>query len=250
MKISLDGYSFHGLLEQGMMDVFHYFESLKYRYGVNAAGIWNGFLVSTEDDYVDKVKKALDEREMVVPNIAADWASVWADSPEVREKQHQNALAHIRMARKLNASSLRVDWGVGPEVTDEQFEFIATRYRAYCEIAADYGMVIGPENHFGASLNPHLMLKMVKAVDHPAYRILLHVDRWSDTTVDGDAMLAPYAMHVHVNRETATEVKIQTVVSAGYQGYWGIECGNGMDEYEEVRKQLEDVKQALARHIS
>ena len=39
----------------GRMDVFGYLESCKYRYGLSAADIWNGFLVSTDDDYIQKI---------------------------------------------------------------------------------------------------------------------------------------------------------------------------------------------------
>lgn len=42
MRISILSYSFRGLLEAGMMDVFGYLETCKYRYGLDAADIWRG----------------------------------------------------------------------------------------------------------------------------------------------------------------------------------------------------------------
>ncbi len=249
-NISIDSYSFHGLLREGKMDIFHYLESLKYRYRVDAAGIWNGFFASTDEDYIRKVKEALDEKGMTVPNIAVDGASVWADSEDVREKNRQNALRHLEAARILGAKSVRIDWGVTtPEITDEQFDFIAKRYREYCRIASDYGFVVGPENHFGASLNPYLMKKMIEAVNDPAYKILLHIGRWKGDDADkGDVMMAPYTMHTHVSIDMADaglEEKLKSIIDAGYQGFWGIEFGSGKDEFVQVEWLTVSVKRAL-----
>lgn len=248
-NISIDGYSFHGLLKEGKMDIFHYLESLKYRYNVDGAGIWNDFFTSTDEDYIMKVKEALDEKDMTVPNIAVDGASVWADDENTKEKYHQNALKHLKAARLLGAKSVRIDWGVTtPELTEEQFEFIAGRYREYCSIAKDYGFVVGPENHFGASLNPHLMIKMIEAVGNPAYKILLHVGHWDVDEDKGDEMLAPYVMHTHFAQkivETCLNEKLKTLIDAGYQGYWGVEHHTAKNELAQVEWQTAAVKRAL-----
>ena len=39
--ISIASYSFHGLLEAGMIDVFGYLESCRYRYHLDTADIWS-----------------------------------------------------------------------------------------------------------------------------------------------------------------------------------------------------------------
>ena len=39
MKLSIASYSFHGLLDEGKMDVFGYLETIRYRYGLDAADI-------------------------------------------------------------------------------------------------------------------------------------------------------------------------------------------------------------------
>ena len=43
MNVSVLSYSFRGLLGEGKMDLFGYLEACKYRYGLRAADIWNGF---------------------------------------------------------------------------------------------------------------------------------------------------------------------------------------------------------------
>ena len=56
LKLSIDSYSFHKHLEDGVMDIFHYFEAVRYRFGIHAVGIWNGFFQSLEEGYLKKVK--------------------------------------------------------------------------------------------------------------------------------------------------------------------------------------------------
>lgn len=244
--ISIEGFSFHGMLREGTMDLFHQLESIRYRYGLQAVGIWNGFLASTEDAYLAKVRQALDEKAMTVPSLACDWCAVWADDEAEREKQHQNALANIKAAKALGAKSLRIDWGIQQDtITDEELAFIAKRYHEYCRLAEDFGCVVGPENHFGASRDPELMLRMVEAVNHPSYKLLLHVQRWISGRDTADERLAPHAAHVHVNAETLTAEKLQSMTAAGYAGGWGIEHGAGSDEYRVTQEQLDAVKLVL-----
>ncbi len=248
-NISIDSYSFHQLLYDGKMDIFHFLETVKYRYDINAVGIWNAFLSNTDEEYLRKVKEALDEKDMVVSNIAVDKASIWDDDPKIRELNHKNALAHLRAAEILNAKSVRIDWGVRETVfTDAQFEFIVRRYKKYCKIASDNGFTVGPENHFGASLNPHLMIDIVNAVDHPAYKILVHLGRWNVDEKKGDEITASHAMHTHLSKkisEENLEKKLKIFIEAGYQGFWGIECSSGKDEYTQAGNVVESIKRAL-----
>jgi len=257
MKVSIDGYSFHGLLEEGKMDIFGYLESLKYRYGVDGAGIWNGFFPgmmerrTPDADLIKKVKEALDDREMVVPNIACDWCCVWNDDAEQRAIDNAFAWEQLKAAAALGAKSIRIDWGVhNKELTEQEFDYIVEMYKKYCAFAKDYGMRVGPENHFGASLNSDLMIKVAEAVDDPAYGILLHLNRWVDEDkIAADHKLVKYAVHTHVDMNIAPfnlEERLLGVYNAGFRGWWGMEHGRGKDEYEESAVQLALVKRAVA----
>ena len=55
MRISIASYSFHGLTGAGMMDIFGYLESVKYRYRLDAADIWSGTLGSIEPEHLGKL---------------------------------------------------------------------------------------------------------------------------------------------------------------------------------------------------
>lgn len=254
MKISIASYSFHGLRSEGMIDVFGYLETCRYRYRLNTADFWNGLLGADEivwdPLFQRKVVRALREREMTLVNYHVDGCHIWEDDPDRREVHHRAALAHLRAAATLGAKTVRIDaGGRGQEWTSEQFDLLVTRYREYCCIAADCGFRIGPESHWGPELVPDNMERLARAVDHPAFGILLHVGHWEQATPEeGDRRLAPWAVHTHVDART-TRMRlaeaIQILLSAGYDGYWGVEHHSGRNEYAEVAVQLAEVQRVL-----
>jgi len=251
MKISIASYAFHGLLAEGKMDVFGYLESVKYRYHLDAADIWNGMLPTTDEEFIRKVREAMDEKEMCLANLCVDGAHLWDADPTERERLHQNALGHLRAAVILGAQTVRIDMGIREEtMSDEQLDFIAGRYREYAQFAADHGFRVGTENHWGASRLWTHQERVIRAVDHPAYGVLLHFTNWADNPDESDRAAAPYAMHTHVAAnvvETCLQEKMDMLLATGYQGYWGVEHHSGQHEYAEVAWQLAEVRRVLDR---
>lgn len=246
MKISIASYAFYGLLREGKIDLFGYLESCKYRYQVRTADIWNGMLLNTEDDYLAKVKGALHERELTLANLCVDGAHIWEDDPDVRERHYQNALASLHAAEVLGAETIRIDAGVREDVfTDEQFDWIVKRFGEYAQRAYDNGYKVGPENHWGAEVIPENMKRICEAVDHPAFGVLLHF-----RGNEGDAVMAPWAMHTHVSweiTESCLEESMSMLRDAGYDGHWGVEHHSGQNEYTEVAIQVARVRDVLSR---
>lgn len=246
MKISIASYAFHGLLAQGMMDVFGYLETCKYRYHVGAADIWNGFFPTIESDFIKKVKAALDEREMALANLCVDGPHIWDDDPAVREKNYQTALAYLQVAQVLGAQTIRIDaGGKGDAFSDEQFDLIVKRYKEYAQRAHDMGFKIGPENHWGPEVVPATMQRICEAVDHPAFGVLLHFRGNA-----GDAVIAPWAMHTHISWEVCENHLAESLLmlrDAGYQGYYSVEHHTGKNEYTETGIQLDRVRDQLSR---
>ena len=252
MKISIASYSFHGLTGAGMMDAFGYLETVKYRYRLDTADFWNGTMGPIDPDHLAKVKQAMAEREMVLANYHVDGVHVWEDDPEARERNYREALEHLKAAAYLGARTVRIDMGgAGEELTDEQFDVVARRYREYAEFAGEHGFKVGPETHWGPSLTPSVMRRVHDAVAHPAYGLLLHIGHWIDGHEDeGDRMAAPWAIHTHVDANitrTCLEEKIRLLLDAGYDGYWGVEHHSAHNEYAEVACQLAEVQRAVTR---
>lgn len=246
MNIAIASYAFHGLLRAGQIDLFGYLESCRYRYDLRTADIWNGMLTSLDNDYLTKVKSALHERELTLVNLCVDGPHIWEDDPAVREQHYQQALRYLAVAEFLGAQTLRIDAGVRADTfTDEQFDGIVTRFREYAQRAYDCGYKVGPENHWGAEVVPENMKRLCEAVDHPGFGVLLHF-----RGNDGDALMAPWAMHTHISwdiTEGALEQHLTLLRNAGYTGCWSVEHHSGRDEYAEVAVQLAKVRAVLAR---
>ena len=246
MNISIASYAFHGLVRDGAIDVFGYLESCRYRYDLHTADIWNGMLQSTEMDYLKKVKQALVERELTLVNLCVDGPHVWEDDPDRREKHYQGALKWLDAAEYLGAKTLRIDAGVREDnFTPEQLEGIIARFREYAQRAHDSGFRVGPENHWGAELNPANMRAIYDGVDHPGFGVLLHL-----RDNDINTALAPMAMHTHLSWEITSgdlEGSLAPLRAAGYQGAWSVEHHSGENEYPEVAVQVAQVRSVLAR---
>lgn len=241
MKYSIASYSFHGMFNEGKIDIFGYLESVKYRYHLGTADIWNMMLASFDEDYLKKVKEAMDEKEIYLANLCVDCAEVWDTDPESREKWYQNALKNLRAAEILGARTVRIDMG-GRELdmTEEQFEYTVKRYKEYCQIAHDCGFMVGPENHWGASRVPENIRKVYEAVDHPSFGILLHFENWNVDKENGDRLCAKYAFHTHLAAWVIPrcEEKLNILQDVGYQGHLGIEHHSGKNEYSQVEWQF------------
>lgn len=261
MNISIASYSFHGLIRAGKMDIFGYLESVKYRYRLDAADIWNGLLGSTDEARAKKVREAMDEREMRCVNYHVDGVHVWEDDPDKREQNYKNALTHLRIAEILGAETVRIDTGgTLTQMTNEQLDFVASRFREYCKWASDHNARIGPETHWGFSLIIDNMERIARAVDHPAYGVLLHIGHWEGVNdvsagapgipeeIENDRRIAPWTVHTHVDaRITRSNLaeRIKVLRDAGYDGCWGIEHHTGKNEYHEVAYQLAELSRAL-----
>lgn len=254
MNLSVLSYSFRGLLGEGKMDVFGYLETCKYRYGLRAADIWSGFLTSTEEAYLKKVRDALDERELVLADLCVDNAHIWEDSPEAREKNHQNALAYLKAAEILGARFMRVDaGGRNPTWSNEQFDHIVQRYKEYAQRAADHGFKVGAENHWGTEGIWANLQKLYRAVDHPAFGLSCHIGGWQGTEAEkaeADRLVAPWVCHTHFAwniTEGPLEEKMKNLRDAGYQGYYSVEHHTARNECAEVAIQLARVRDVFNR---
>lgn len=254
MNVSVLSYSFRGLLAEGKMDVFGYLESCKHRYGLSAADIWNGFLISTEDEYLTKVRDGLRERELVLADLCVDRAHVWDDDAEVREQNQRNARAHLNAARILGARFVRIDAGSRREDwSDAEFEQIVKQYREYAQFAFDHGFKAGAENHWGPERSWPNLKRLYLAVDHPGFGLSIHLGGWAGTDEEkdqADLEVSPWVCHTHFPwniTEGPLEAKMTNLREAGYTGYYSVEHHSGQDEYSEVAIQLARVRHVLAR---
>lgn len=242
--IALASYSFHGLHKAGDLNLLAYLELLYARYHVANAGIWTGLLppAALEADYLKKIRRFMDDRQLTLANLCVDGPVLWDDDPDKRAANRLTMLRYIEAAGILGARTIRIDFGGndGP-MSDESLEVIAGLYREYCAICQEQGMRIGPENHWGWDRLPENLARVRKAVNHPTYGHLLHVGNWPEG--QGEQMLEtvlPILMHTHFPADSITWVKplIRRIALTGYHGAYSVEHHSAQHELERVQWQL------------
>lgn len=252
MKVSVLSYSFRGLLQQGLMDIFGYLESCRYRYHLSAADVWSGFFPSLEPNFLRQVKDALEERGLILADLAVDEAHIWEHEPAVREQNAARARGFLRAAAFLAAKFVRIDAGGRDESwTDQQLELIVERYREYAQYAYDHGFRVGIENHWGPERTWANLKQVYEAVDHPGFAVSCHIGGWAGSPEEvalADRQVAPWVAHTHFAWnicEGPLREKAQNLWDVGYTGYYSVEHHSGRDEYPEVGIQIAKMRSVL-----
>jgi sugar phosphate isomerase/epimerase len=243
--ISIASYSFHNMQSEGRLDVFGYLELLASRYHVGYADIWSGFLPVLEESFLLKIREEMDRRGLSLANLCVDGPHLWEEDPGQRENHNELALKYIEAGKILGARTIRIDMGCQKdELSDEAFEYIVEHYRKYAQICYDQGMLIGPENHWGASRRPCNLKRVLEAVNHPGYGHLLHFENFKEDRELGYETVIPIAMHTHIAANTIPAAKdmIRRLAAAGYKGTYSVEHHSAHQELERVEWQLASVR--------
>ena len=248
--ISIASYSFHGMLAENRTNVFTYLEDIKYRYDVDFADIWSGFLPNLEEVFLKKVRASMDEKGITLANLCVDGPHLWVDDKNEREQHHKGAHDCLKAAITLGAKTVRIDMGSTEEdIPDEKFDYIVKVYKELAKIALDNGMRVGTENHWGSSRYPKNLEKLYKAVDSKGYGHLFHFRNFVEGQVEaGLETVLKMAMHTHVAADTVPVAKecIRRLVNADYKGTFSVEHHSGKHEYQRVAWQLATVRGLIA----
>lgn len=240
--ISMEGFSFWELKHEGKLDLFGLLESLAYRYRVRGMGLWNAFFPGqaqrqeVPEEYIQKIRNTANALGLEIPNLHCDNCSVCSNDPEEQEANRKYAMHMLRVGVKLGVKGVRIDWGVRAEtLTPRQEERLVNTYREFCAFGEEHGIKVGPENHFGASIHPDLLLRVGREISSPAYGVLLHLGRWAADVspaqmLEAERAIAPLAMHCHVDlrvdssiSDLSLEDRLRNIREAGYAGWYGVE---------------------------
>lgn len=260
LRISTLSYSFHGLFNAGMMDIFHYFETCRYRYGLDAADMWNGMFTSTDESFIDKVHSAMEDRRLVMPNIAVDGAHIMPAGEDDPQQLRSMQDRYMQIAKRLGIGFVRFDAGpymsegrIGTDGwTNQEFDYLVKRYKELSQFAYDNGFKVGAENHWGIERIWTQMEKLIKAVDHPGFGICMHFGGWAGTpeeSLAAEKAAAPYVAHTHIPWECCEDPllpqRLRVLKDVNYPGYYSVEQHSGQNEYNLVEAQLGKVKAVL-----
>ena len=253
--ISIASYSFHGMLAEGRTNIFTYLEDLKYRYNVEYADIWSGYLPNlnnngpidpADEALLKKVRFSMDEKGITAANLCVDGPHLWADTDDARKTHYAGAFNYMKAAVILGAKTVRIDVGVREDaISTEQFDYVVKVYGELAAFAKDNNMRVGTENHWGASRDPEVLEKICAAVNSDAYGHLFHFGNFiAGKEAAGLETVLKMAMHTHIpaNYIPLAKEYIRRLVNAGYKGTFSIEHHSSKHEYERVAWQLATVR--------
>lgn len=275
MRLSIGGYSFHRLLEAGKQDIFQYIRDCK-ELGATQLDPWNAQLaplrdadhvahagsdpgharLSAQDDaYLLRVREAADDAGLPFGCIAVDGAHIYEPDPAARAANRRLADRWLEAARILGAPQVRIDAGGPAELPDDVFAIIVDGYRDLIARAGKQGIEILMENHWGPSVIPENVVRILDAVD--GLGLLFDSHNWAPGMAErGWTLCAKYARSTHFKtfsfdeegNEPSVDLPraIRLLVEAGYDGCWGIEsCPEDGDEYGAVQKTAALIKRTL-----
>jgi len=116
---------------------------------VDGLELYDGFLASTEPEYLERVRKALDERRFSMPMMCFS-PDFTQPSPEERRSEVERARRMIDVTAALGGCFCRVLSGQRrPEVSRQQgVDWVVESIRALLEHAAQKNVVLSIENHY------------------------------------------------------------------------------------------------------
>ena len=165
---------------------------------------------SEENAYLQGLKRRAFEQGLALMGFSTHQGFVSPDAGKRREEidktKHQIDVAHelgiptmrINTGRWGTSGSfdeLMANRGIEPPLeghTDEEaFGWVIDAIAEATEHAAEAGVVLGLENHWGLGLTPEGVLRIVEAVDSPWLQVTLDTGNFLEDPYDRLAMLAP-----------------------------------------------------------
>lgn len=253
---SIISYSFHRAFDAGTMDIFRYIEFCK-REGYTLLDPWMKHLERGLGDvaWLERVKEAARDAVLPFGCLAVDGGHIYETTPEARVETRTVRESWLRVAESLRARMVRIDAGGPEDLTDEVFEIICEGYDELVRSAASRGLQVVMENHWGPTIHPENVVRILAAVDGLGY--LFDTGNWAKGESErGWELCARYSSLTHFktrrfdssgeDRSAGLPRAIRLLRASGYSGPWGIESTpEDGDEFGAAQKTLAIVKREL-----
>jgi sugar phosphate isomerase/epimerase len=185
-----------------------------------------------------------------------------AHTIDTLEQAYQLGIPTIRIntggwGTSRNFNELMANRGVEPRLEghteDEAFGWVIDAIAELVPEAEKRGVVMGLENHWGLSVTPEGVLRVVRAIDSPWLRVTLDTGNFLEDPYDRLAMLADRAVLVQAKTYFGEGVwytldldyaRIARILrDAGYRGYISLEYEGREDPLTGVPKSLALLRQ-------
>lgn len=164
--------------------------------GIEAVELLEYHFESKDEKYLNKLKSAGQKAGVKIACLAIgnDFSMV---DDKIREQQIKNVINSLNIANYLGAPTMRVFSGT-KSVADAAVHRIIEAYKEVVPIAKKLNIKMGIENHWGVSVNPDNVVKIIEEVGSPYLGSCPDFGNWQpDDRYSGLAMVAPYAVHAH-----------------------------------------------------
>ena len=253
-KISLAEWSLHRMLYSGELDHLEFCVIAREQFDLDAVEYVNSFFFDKAEDldYLKEMKNRANDQGVSSLLIMCDNEGDLGDpNQKAREKAVENHFKWMEAAKFLGCHSIRVN-AKSDGTYEDQIHLASDGLRRLTEYGEKIGINTIVENHGGLSSNGKWLVSVMKEVDHPMCGTLpdfgnfkIKDGEWYDRYTGVDELM-PYAKAVSAKshsfnwkgNEINTDYKkmINIVLSAGYNGYIGIEFeGNEVGEIEGVQ---------------
>lgn len=214
MKIGISAYSFNSLMKAGG---FTLFDAIRYVKEIGCDAVEFTDLKApagkSPESFAGELRNACEKAGLSVSCYAvfADFLNTPAEAERVK--------GAVDIARILGAPCLRHDasWGIregspqGCRTYRDAIALIAPAIREVTEYAATLGIRTACENHGYFFQDSRRMEKLVRAVNHPNFGLLVDIGNFlcaDEPVLQALPTVMPYAVHVHAKdflRKSGTE---------------------------------------------
>ncbi|MEX0686107.1 MAG: sugar phosphate isomerase/epimerase family protein [Balneolales bacterium] len=263
IKLSLNAYSFHSLLQEGSMDLFDLIDFCS-AHGFDAVDLTGYYFPGYPDVPPDKYLYEL-KRKAFLQGLAISGTGIRNEFADPDEQKRRDDIQLIKRwvvaASKMGAPVLRIFTGhldIQNYTREQVLEWMVNDIRECVEFGKKHGVIIAVQNHNAFIKTAAQTLELIKLINHEWFGWILDTGSYRQ----GDPYLEitdvmPYAVSwqlkelIYINGDPV-EIdldKIFTIIKkAGYQGYIPIETLGPGDPYVKVPEFLRKVKMAFGAH--
>jgi len=253
MRIGICSFSFHRTVAAGKMDIFSYIQTCK-NLDCTHLDPWNAHLSlaasgaetlfagrnpalaklepPADQTFIDRVRTAAAVAGLPFGCIAMDGCYIYEPEPAAREVNRKRACQWLAIAEQLGATQARIDAGGPSEMPDDAFRIIVDGYNDLIARGREKGIEILMENHFGPSINPDHVLRLLDTVD--GLHLLFDTNNWiKERQREGWERCAGRAHACHIKtfafdargNENSIDLKpaFDLLNAAHFAGTWGVE---------------------------
>lgn len=241
---------------------------------VEGVDILHRQMESEDNAYLQKLKRHAFRNGVDLISLSIHQDFVSPDAAE-RQKDIDHTIKCIELAYKMGIPAIRLNsgrWGtiksfddlmaargVEPAIPgyteDDAFKWCIDSIQKCLDKAAECGVMLALENHWGLTSSPEGLLRIRKAIDSPWMGLLLDTGNFLENPYDKLAMVAPQADFVQAKTyygggewytlDLDYPRIIRILRDADYKGYISIEFEGKEAAESGVRKSVEALRKAM-----